>query len=33
MKMYFHLLAKSKIDQVSLECQNSKVPMDLIAAI
>jgi 5-methyltetrahydropteroyltriglutamate--homocysteine methyltransferase len=26
----FPLLAKSKIDQISLECQNSKVPMDLI---
>ena len=24
------MLAKSKIDQISLECQNSKVPMDLI---
>ena len=26
----FPLLSKSKIDQISLECQNSKVPMDLI---
>lgn len=29
----FPLLAKSKIDQISLECQNSKVPMDLIALL
>jgi len=26
----FPLLAKSKIDQISLECRNSKVPIDLI---
>jgi 5-methyltetrahydropteroyltriglutamate--homocysteine methyltransferase len=26
----FPLLAKSKIDQVSLECANSKVPLELI---
>ena len=26
----FPLLAKSKIDQISLECQNSKVPLELI---
>lgn len=29
----FPLLAKSKIDQISLECQNSKVPMDLISLL
>ena len=29
----FPLLAKSKIDQISLECQNSKVPLDLIALL
>jgi 5-methyltetrahydropteroyltriglutamate--homocysteine methyltransferase len=29
----FPLLAKSKIDQVSLECANSRVPIDLIALL
>ena len=29
----FPLLAKSKIDQISLECQNSKVPMNLISLL
>lgn len=29
----FPLLAKSRIDQISLECQNSKVPMDLISLL
>jgi len=29
----FPLLAKSKIDQVSLECANSRVPLELIALI
>jgi 5-methyltetrahydropteroyltriglutamate--homocysteine methyltransferase len=29
----FPLLAKSKIDQVSLECANSKVPLELIALL
>ncbi len=29
----FPLLAKSKIDQVSLECANSRVPMELIALL
>ena len=29
----FPLIAKSKIDQISLECQNSKVPIDLIALL
>ena len=29
----FPLLAKSTIDQVSLECQNSRVPMELIAML
>jgi 5-methyltetrahydropteroyltriglutamate--homocysteine methyltransferase len=26
----FPMLAKSSIDQISLECQNSKVPMELV---
>jgi len=29
----FPLLARSKIDQVSLECQNSKVPLELIGLL
>jgi 5-methyltetrahydropteroyltriglutamate--homocysteine methyltransferase len=29
----FPLLAKSSIDQVSLECANSRVPIDLIALL
>jgi 5-methyltetrahydropteroyltriglutamate--homocysteine methyltransferase len=29
----FPLLAKSTIDQVSLECQNSRVPMEFIAML
>jgi 5-methyltetrahydropteroyltriglutamate--homocysteine methyltransferase len=32
-ELIFPALAKSRIDQVSLECRNSKVPMDLLALL
>jgi 5-methyltetrahydropteroyltriglutamate--homocysteine methyltransferase len=32
-ELIFPTLAKSRLDQVSLECRNSKVPMDLLALL
>jgi 5-methyltetrahydropteroyltriglutamate--homocysteine methyltransferase len=32
-ELIFPALAKSRLDQVSLECRNSKVPMDLLALL